>query len=434
MERMNIFNPYVSKDPGHEDHLTKAYLVLLKHSPHVFFSFFEYCRSNLTVAGDEQALTVLDYLQDDWIIETQKTNPDIETDGLLSVLITDENPHDNQFITPSDRNARYDGIITFGDKLTMIIENKPRSTNVWFDQLNPSKQNLHDEIKIYRNPVILYWKEIIKHLGFLRTISTISGFEKNMIDDFLAFVDEHHLYLNPFDRFSLCKGDSGLLNRRIENLLKSIVKDTDIVDEQRRWGYIITLPFELIRMAGLILENYNRNDNNWRLELSLTFGATQNLAKDLYKSNPDISMLNKLESEGWSLHNDFRVAKNAGNLVAFKSDMDLRDYIQYWVENTDIIAQCKNQGKVKNLLNRLNSLGIINYDNERQKEMNKKYFDTNMQKLNICPGITLIYKIQSNTALELDNEKDELGVLLIKKLKQGLAFAGINCEDIFKQI
>ena len=35
------------------------------------------------------------------------------------------------------------------------------------------------------NPIVLEWKTIIKQLNHLKTVPTISGYEKIMIEDFL---------------------------------------------------------------------------------------------------------------------------------------------------------------------------------------------------------------------------------------------------------
>ena len=205
MNRLNYFNPYDSKAGSHEDQLTRAYLVILKHSSHAFFTFVEYCRSKHTTVSNEKPVSINNFLEHGWEIETQKGNPEINTDYLLSILITDsEVKTSDSGIQSSERNARYDGIITFGSNLTMVIENKPRSGNVWFGQLNPSRQNLAEDTIVYSSPIVLEWKEIIKQLNHLLMLPTMSGNERIMIEDFLSFVDENFPHLNPYDSLHQC--------------------------------------------------------------------------------------------------------------------------------------------------------------------------------------------------------------------------------------
>ena len=65
-------------------------------------------------------------------------------------------------------------------------------------------------------------------------------------------------YLNPFDRYSRCKGNTSLILKRTENLLKSVVNDEALVRNHQGWGYFIeTLDFTSIRKIGLI---YNENE------------------------------------------------------------------------------------------------------------------------------------------------------------------------------
>ncbi len=206
---------------------------------------------------------------------------------LLSVLITDEKlkRKEDSKIKPSERNARYDGIITFGHNLTIIIENKPHSTEVWQGQLHPSKKNLSEVVSIYSKPVCLEWKEIIRQLNHLLNVPTLSGYEKMMIDDFLSYIDQEFPLLNPFDNFHLCKGNHVLIKRRIENLLKSIVKDENRVQYHQGWGYYIETTYEAIRKIGLIY-NDGLSENEWSLELCLYYADTQSQAKAFYTASP----------------------------------------------------------------------------------------------------------------------------------------------------
>jgi len=425
MERLNYFNRYDSKDAHHEDQLTRAYLVLLKHSVHAFFTFFEYCRDKLKLEDGELSPSFLEYIDNDWTIDTQKSNPNIGTYYLWSVLITDEKISNDSSISPSDRNARYDGIITFGHRLTMIIENKPESNNVWPDQLNPSKQNLSGDVIIYKNPTILEWKEIIKHLNSLLSVSTISGYEKIMINDFLSFVDEKFTHLNPYDNFSLCKNNESLLYRRIENILKSIVFDPMTIKRHRGWGYYIDVPFEQIKQIGLIL---NKNQEDWKLELSLCFGDSQQQAKGFYSSTINISKLKELND--WNSSANFHVSFSSSNLVWFESNIDKYKYIEYWIKNIGLIYQRK-KNEVEPYLETLEKDDIIIYNFDKQKEMDDKYFSTNMQTLNICPGFAMTFNISSKDAMEKDKTK-ELEKLISEKIKEGLSIANLEWKEILK--
>jgi hypothetical protein len=429
MDRLNYFYPYESKEAQHEDQLTRAYLSLLKHSFHAFSKFFKYCRDKLALEKKEQSLPLFKHIENDYTIYTQKGNPKIETDYLLSVLITDENIVNDSSISPSARDARYDGLIIFGSKLAMIIENKPISNNVWPEQLKPSRQNLSKGIAIYKNPAILEWKEIIKHLNSLQSISTISDCEKLMIDDFLNFVDKKFPFLNPYDNFSLCKNDKGLINKRISNILKSIVFEPKAIKYRINWGYYIDTPFDQISNIGLILKPDESDENGWHLELQLNFGDSQSQAKSFYRSSPNISKIKKSESLWFEKY--FHVSFLSTGLVWFTSNINAEKYIQYWIKNKDSIYQRK-KDEVKSFLALLEKNNIIVYNMGEQKEMKTKFFSTKRSTLNICPGFGVIFCIYSKEAME----KDKLGKLvkiISDKIKEGLSIINLDSKKILRK-
>ncbi|MCW3071068.1 MAG: hypothetical protein JWO44_958 [Bacteroidetes bacterium] len=425
MDRLNYFNSYNSKDGSHEDQLTRAYLVLLKHSSHSFFTFFEYCRYKHIATANEKSISILDHIEHSWSIETQKGNPEIDTNYLLSILITDSQVGVGQSnIESSERNARYDGVITFGKSLTMIIENKPRSGNVWFGQLSPSMQNLGDDTIVYSSPAVLEWKEIIKQLNHLLGISTISGNEKILIEDFLSYVDEKFPFLNPYDSFHQCKGSKELVGRRIHNLLKSITLDENSVKYHRGWGYYIETPYRQIQELGLI---FNSNEAEWWLELSLYFGDSQRQAISFYSSNPTVTHLNQDE---WELNPNFHVSFMTSNLVWFRSD-SVYSYLDFWKNNVDLIYQQKREN-VPTYIDRLCKQNVINVSPETIDNMQSKFYDTVMSTLNICPGFGLIFTISSAEAEELDRS-GKLKTLIAEKIREGLKVIGIDGNDLLRQ-
>jgi hypothetical protein len=423
MDRLNYFNSYQSKEDWHEDKLTRAYLVLLKHSFHAFATFFDYCRSKQDFVKDEKQFFLPELVEEGWDIETQRGNPEINTNWLLSVLITDATMQASESaINPDERNARYDGIISFGSSLTLLIENKPRSGNVWFGQLNPSKENLSDETLIYKKPALLEWKEILRHLNHLTELPTISGYEKIMIEDFLEYVNTHFAYLNPYDRFDMCKGNPELIERRISYLLRSIVRDEGIVQYHHGWGYVIKTPYQEISQIGLVLE---KDANSWWLDLNLFFGDTQRQAASFYGANPVIDHLN----QNWEQRPNFHVSYQRTNLVWFKSS-EPDSYIEFWKKNLAEIYQHKKED-VPKYLKWLADEKIIEISEEVVEKLDKKFYNTAMPVLNICPGFGFIFTIPGKKAEELD-KKGELRKMILDAIKEGLLITGKDGDEFLK--
>lgn len=419
MERLNYFNPYQTKNSYHEDQLTRAYLVLLKHSFYSFSAFLSYINKK---NENEQKFEFIEFIESSWSFQTQKGNPYIETSSIASILITDNDLNDNLQINASERNARYDGIITFGSLLTFVIENKPRSQNIWFDQLNPSRNNLSDETQIIKSPIILEWKVIIKHLNLLKSIDTINGFEKLMIEDFLSYIDSNFPYLNPFDNFKLCKSNTELLYRRISNILKEIVIDENLVEYHKGWGFYIKTPFSAIKKIGLIL---GQKENDWWLELSLYFGDTQSQAKAFYNSNPNLSVLNV----DWYYYPNFHLSFVTSNLIWFHTEEKQHlSYLDFWKSNISLIYQHP-RDQVQNIIDKLASETLIRVDDKKNQELNDKFFHTAMQKVNICPGFGIITEMSSNFCEEED-DKNNLTYYIAQQIKNGLQIVNYDCEKI----
>lgn len=425
MNRLNYFHPYDSKTGCHEDQLTRAYLVLLKHSSHALFTFINYARCNQKISGDEKSISIIDLLDQDWRFETQKGNPEIDTNYLISVLITDERlktPGSN--IEASERNARYDGVITFGKSLTIIIENKPHSSNVWPDQLKPSRKNLADA-KVHRHPIDLEWKEIIKQLNHLLHLPTIAGCEKIMIEDFLSFVDDNFPFLNPFDSLHQCKKNPELLDRRINNLLKSLLqdeRDESKIGYHRGGGYFIQTPYPQI---GRICLSHNEQDDDLVLTLGLYFGDTQRAAIAFYKSDPNIS---HLQGTKWDAGPNFHIAYRSQGLMGFESE-NSEHYLQFWKDNVDKICQQK-RAEVPKFLKSLADQNVLSITKEAEEKLKEKFYNTKIPSLNICPGFRLHFPIPNAEALDKDGK---LKSILAEKIKEGLKVVGLDGSEILKK-
>ena len=301
----------------------------------------------------------------------------------------------------------------------MIIENKPKSNNIWFDQLNPSRQNLADDTIIYKNPVILEWKQIIKHLKHLLKLPSITGYEKIMIKDFISFINEEHSYLNPYDNLFLCGDDKDLISKRVNDIIKSIALDSR--------GYIIT-QFEQLKQIRLGLDVEKKEAP---LQLAMWFGDSQEQARSFFGSKPDISKIKKLEDCDWEICCNFHVSYQATNLVWFNSKIKIEEYIEYWSKNIDLLKRHK-KIELKSFLNKLKKERIIIYKENEKAELKEKIFDTARDNINICPGLGICYYFPLNEAKEKD-KKGELVKDIIEKIKEGLTAFDLDWKKVINQ-
>lgn len=288
MSRLNYFEPYESKTNGHEDQLTRAFLVVLRYSSTALLAFYESIyKSCLDIAKQKKDESVnlpsiYDFELDKVAYATQKSDlTPYVANKILSVLITDEKFEADQEIHCSTREARYDGIISFSKKLLIIIENKPKSYDVWEEQLSPNLTNIETDgdFELIRVPAIIEWKDIIKKLNSLVLLKSLSGAEKLIIGDFLDYVNKNFEFLNPYDNLCLCKNSRYLIIKRMKNILLNISKD-QYVKYHQGWGinYIATQLKE-ITMVGLTYEARKNNE----ISIEMHFGDTQSQSRNFYE-------------------------------------------------------------------------------------------------------------------------------------------------------
>lgn len=244
-----------------------------------------------------------------------------------------------------------------------------------------------------------------------------------LIEDFLSYIDASFPYLNPFDKFHQCKNNPELLGRRIRNLLAEIAFDEDSVMYQRGWGYYIKTRYTQIGMIGLILI---QDADEWKLELSLYFGATQAQAISFYSS---VINFDHLENTEWEIASNFHVSFMTTNLVHFPSK-DNNLYLNYWKENIDEIYQ-QRRNDVEPYLKNLIDNKIIETSDDIEDELDERFYSTKKTTLNICPGFAFLYEISSKEAEQLD-KTGKLSEFIKGKIIEGLKVAGLDGKDLIR--
>lgn len=416
MERLNFCNTYKQKNINSEDNLTRLFFVLMRFSSHTANLFYEYCYSeyinSIEHAYNSELPEFKNLFHNDVKIFCQKGNPVINSEFLLSVLITDEKLNYSPIASNREEgiSAVYDGLIQCGNELTLIIENKPNSRDVRNEQLSPSRENLDPVTKIIENVVVLEWKEILKRLNRMAQNNSLPDFEIMMINDFIDFIDEHFGILNPYDKYDLCKNNEPLLRKRSQNILASLVKDDkkELVSEHKGWGASIDISCEFneIREIGLIAHP-NPTDKSWKLELAVLFGQTGGQAKNLYLNKIN---LNYFYNTKWLIEAGFFITSVNSIFKVFYKSANLDNYVNYWCKNPDKIKSVP-RDSVKSMINELEQKGIIINGKDKQEAMENKFFAKDYKLAFISPGVNLKYVIPDKEAIKMDSENEIQGFL-----------------------
>lgn len=436
MSHLNYFTPYQSKSERHEDQLTRAYLVVLKYSPAAFMQFYSYCVEAVKKLAQEQQLTISltgvhELPLQDMNIETQVSSITIDTNRVMSVLITNKSDtlwgQDNA-LEISNRKARYDGVVEIGNDITMLIENKPDHRNIWPKQLNPSGYNLPEGTPtdtLIPLPALLEWRQIIQQLNILAAAASVSGMEKMLISDFLAFVDQSFTGLNPYNKLSLCKNDSYLLTQRIKNLLETKFPDNN-PGYHRGWAHYIMANQPEVKQIGVRLDHNQDDSDNWKIEISMYFGDIMSQARSLYhRMDLDFTYLQKLRKNGWATYTNPHISMQSKNWYFFNNpeNSNVEQYVSYWQHHMSELKQYS-KSDLNTALQNWQKQGLIQMDESIKNDYDHRLRNVQDEtKFNWCPGFRILYFIPAKEAIRLD-ESDMLSVFLKEKFEEGLRLLG----------
>ncbi len=430
MTHINYFEPYTSKSAHHEDQLTRAFMVVLRYVPSALLIFYDCVVNDITKKAIEKNKTIeipsiseIDLSNLNFEIQTQNIIEEFKTNKLISVLITDKTFDMQKSVSKSERTARYDGVIYFSSDVAIIIENKPSHHNVWEEQLSPSVKSVPEEIEIVPIPAIIEWKTIIKNLSSLMKNNLVGRTEREVIDDFLNFVDKGFPLLNPYDNFTDCKDNIELLNRRVKNVLKtSVANNEDSVDYHQGWGcYYLKTPLSEIWMIGFPI--VKKENNDWELTIVMCFGDTLRQSKELYKNKLEFDKISSLIEKGWKYSSNFHISFMQKGLVWLDTpEKSQEKYIQFWMNNISDIKQYS-KAELNSLLDYLSKNQIIKISDENKIEIQKNITDTKRKNFYISPGFELRFSFTSNKVKDLETQ-NKLVDEIKNKIKEGISILG----------
>lgn len=428
MNNLNYFTPFTKNSNRHEDHLTRAFLLLLKMSPNSFNYFYNYfqfkANSKETPPLHQLEITDLDF-------QTQ-TGSLPEVNKYFSVLITNEFVPLETEIKPSKRKAVYDGVININDEVVLFIETKPNKDHVWNGQLSPSKKDIPEESFLFSKPVILEWKEIINQLHRINNSITCLLHERHLLSDFFELVNNSFSYLNPYDDFSKCITPY-LYNQRVKGLLEGIQPDHSKIKHHKGWGNYIELDIPEVKKIGL-LNHYDKETNGWiGISITLDFGSTMNQSRSFYKK---VTSYEAIESyKDWKKYGNLHLSFSSSNLVFFDTPEEkLKEFFDFFSDKQERKNRIRQLRKVdlEPFLNEMKEKNIIVYKREKEQEVEEKIYNKDYTTINLCPAILMRYSIPAEQAILLDKQ-GKLEDLIKEKIQEILSLVDHKpdwCESI----
>lgn len=129
-------------------------------------------------------------------------------------------------------------------------------------------------------------------------------------------------------------------------------------------------------------------------------------------SKLDVEKLLLLENQGFKLSNNFHLSYRSSNLLWFEGSLTFEEYIRFWKSEHINLRQLKREEFI-DYFNFLEDSNIILREDRsiiQEKILSKKY-----DRLNICPGISIRYTWDEQTAIDLDRA-DSFDKDLLEKL------------------
>lgn len=400
MTHLNYFLPYNKSSENHEDHLTRAFLVVLKHSPTALSYFYDYVYEQITNMGFEDFNPLYSSPTLNVSFQTQ-TGSLPQASSYVSILLTNERVKLDTEIIPIKRNAIYDGVINFNEEVIFFIETKPNNSKVWQNQLRPSTKDIPEGSKLLNKAILVEWKEIINFLHKINSSNTCIPSEKIIINDFFEFVNSSFNYLNPYDDLSKCSTNY-LVGKRIEQILREIAFEEDKVKYHSGWGYFIEVGFPEIKKLALLIDE---TKSQWLgLTVAVDFGSIVSQARSFYSNMASFEKLKTLEN--FTISCNFHLAVRSQNLIFLNSpENSEKEYFEYWKgDGYKKIAGVSKERLDRDYLQEFAKEGIIAYDLSEQIRVNQIILQKRYQRINICPAMYAKNCINKELAIKLDEE------------------------------
>lgn len=390
MDRVDFFNPFDSRPVEHEDRLTWALLIALKYDPHLQHFLYDLVESQ--VGRNANART-----WESARISTQTKWIRSGSIPLVSVLLTDV-PIDREIVVEwSDREPRYDGIIEYPDRMTLIIENKLKHGNVWQEQLSPSRGSFSGEIEtdtLHGTAVCLEWSNVLE--GVLKYAnSPIASFaSREIARDLLSHVERTHPKLTPYRTFSLCGDRLDSLRRRIILLLAEISHEYNVKTDKDQL-YRPDSIAEIVRMR------VSRNDSGLlRLRVAMWPASTAKQA-DRFQMKVDSSKFLSLCKQDWYVKPNLNFSYRGKKLVWATTTWDCGSYLRFFFSGTRHYGR-KYRADFSALIDEWERERLISTGD--RKQLDSKFLGTRREMLDVNPEFEVYREWDLDQVIRLENQ------------------------------
>jgi hypothetical protein len=153
----------------------------------------------------------------------------------------------------------------------------------------------------------------------------VSGAEREILNDFLAFVDKNFRELGPFNTLASCAEDPSRIRRRLDAIMSELLGTG---------GKTLPGIHTSVKLAVLEYESEKR-----LVELRLWPADTLQPARAFYRRRETVDRVLTLTSDGWSVSPNFHFGFMASGCCWTSTTMPVSEYLGYWAEHINDTAQ-----------------------------------------------------------------------------------------------
>jgi hypothetical protein len=336
-DRLNFFEPYEHLPPYHENQLTRALLVVLRYCPIAHQAWLSLIDAAASSPLDPR-LPALHSLSRP-TFETQraqilrgedqpKTNEPIKGLGVFCAADA-SNGGVQGAVLESDRGQVLDGIIRYGDERVIVLESK---LHEMADDTQARNINLHGQPILFEGPVRkISWRNILSCFTDLadENRGVVSGAEREILNDFLTFIDKNFAQLGPFNTLRRCAGEPSRVRRRLDTILREFLEPD---------GTTIPGTHTSVKLARLDYDGEKR-----LIKLRMWPADTLQQARSFYGRPKSVERLLKLQNHGWTVSPNFHFGFMASGYCWSDTSMPVAEYMQYWLEHIGDAGQIERQ-------------------------------------------------------------------------------------------
>jgi len=373
-DHINVFTPYENAAAWHENQLTRALLVVLRYSPLAHETWLGLVAPSKHLHELPKARFVL---QRGRVLDIDVEVPEGEMVPGISVWLAPDAAQDTAPVEDSVRQQVLDGIITYGNDLVVVIENKIGWGTI---TEQPRRINRHGSPVKFDNAISsVKWQRLLERFFDLIERDLVSGAERLLITDFFDFVEQHFPLIGPYSTLGRCGNNEFRVERRLDFIIgHAMGTDAGKTRTERHVSGTTKLAEAWLEFSS----------DHSAICLKMYPGDTLAQARALYSEQHAVDALLELRTVGWRVEPNFHWGFMTTGYAWTKTPLQTQDYCIYWVNEIRATRELS-RAEWDSYWTKLESAGIV--ETAGRELFDEHFTASNRMKAHPRPGLFCQY-------------------------------------------